>query len=137
MIGGRCPFRDEPAPGPASDPERAHRRREGEIRATVQPAVARATARAGHERKSEAGGQNRYGSRSPTILDGEAETADFGAQVYPAIEDLAQRLRDLHDQALEHVREVGDDVPASLPCVERLRMRADAPDGRPPTTVAA
>ena len=59
-------------------------------------------------------------------LDGESETGDF-APVYPATEDVAQkRLRDLHAQALERVRDVGEELPAALLASERLPLRADA-----------
>ncbi len=59
-------------------------------------------------------------------LDGESETGDF-APVYPASEDVAQKkLRDLHAQALDHVRDVCDDLPAALLASERLPIRADA-----------
>jgi ATP-dependent DNA helicase RecG len=73
------------------------------------------------------GRSNRYGfAVSSYDLDGEAETADF-APVYPASEDVAQKkLRDLHVQTLELVRDLGDDVPATLLARERLPLRADA-----------
>jgi len=73
------------------------------------------------------GRANKYGfAVSSYDLDGEAETSDF-APVYPASEDVAQKkLRDLHGQALELVRDVGDDVPATLLASERLPFRADA-----------
>ena len=73
------------------------------------------------------GRSNRHGfAVSSYDLDGEAETADF-APVYPATEDVAQkRLRDLHAQALDRVRAVGDDLPAALLAAERLPIRADA-----------
>ena len=74
------------------------------------------------------GRANRHGfAVSSYDLDGEAaETGDF-APVYPATEDVAQkRLRDLHDQALELVRDLGDDLPAELLARERLPLRADA-----------
>ena len=73
------------------------------------------------------GRANRHGfAVSSYDLDGEAETGDF-APVYPATEDVAQkRLRDLHDQALELVRDLGDDLPAELRARERLPLRADA-----------
>ena len=42
-------------------------------------------------------------------------------------EDVTQKkLRDLHAQALEHVRDVGDDLHAGLLAAERLPLRADA-----------
>jgi ATP-dependent DNA helicase RecG len=73
------------------------------------------------------GRANRHGfAVSSYDLDGEAETGDF-APVYPATEDVAQkRLRDLHDQALELARDLGDDLPAQLLAAERLPLRADA-----------
>jgi ATP-dependent DNA helicase RecG len=73
------------------------------------------------------GKANRFGfAVSSYDLDGESETGDF-APVYPASEDVAQKkLRDLHAQALEHVRDVGDDLPAELLASERLPLRADA-----------
>jgi ATP-dependent DNA helicase RecG len=73
------------------------------------------------------GRTNRHGfAVSSYDLDGEAETGDF-APVYPATEDISQKkLRDLHAQALELVRDVGDDLPASLLASERLPTRADA-----------
>jgi ATP-dependent DNA helicase RecG len=73
------------------------------------------------------GRANRHGFAVASYdLDGEAETGDF-APVYPATEDVAQkRLRELHDQALELVRDFGDDVPAELRARERLPLRADA-----------
>src|SRR5262249_41126851 len=73
------------------------------------------------------GRPNRHGfAVSSYDLDGEAETGDF-APVYPATEDVAQkRLRDLHDQALELVFDLGDDLPAELLARERLPARADA-----------
>jgi ATP-dependent DNA helicase RecG len=73
------------------------------------------------------GRSNKYGfAVSSYDLDGESETGDF-APVYPASEDIAQKkLRDLHSQALEHVREVGDDLPATLLAAEHLPIRADA-----------
>jgi ATP-dependent DNA helicase RecG len=73
------------------------------------------------------GRANRYGfAVSSYDLDGEAETADF-APVYPASEDVAQKkLRDLHAQSLELVRDLGDDVPATLLARERLPLRPDA-----------
>ena len=73
------------------------------------------------------GRANRHGfAVSSYDLDGESETADF-APVYPATEDVAQKkLRDLHEQALERVRHVGEELPASLLATERLPTRADA-----------
>jgi ATP-dependent DNA helicase RecG len=73
------------------------------------------------------GRANRHGfAVSSYDLDGEAETADF-APVYPAGEDVTQKkLRDLHAQALEHVRDAGDELPAALLAAERLPLRADA-----------
>jgi ATP-dependent DNA helicase RecG len=73
------------------------------------------------------GRANRYGfAVSSYDLDGETETADF-APVYPASEDVAQKkLRDVHAQALEFVRDVGDDAPAALLAAERLPLRCDA-----------
>ncbi len=73
------------------------------------------------------GRANKYGfAVSSYDLDGDAETADF-APVYPASEDLAQKkLRDLHTQALDYVRDLGDDVPAPLLASERLPLRVDA-----------
>jgi ATP-dependent DNA helicase RecG len=73
------------------------------------------------------GRANRHGfAVSSYDLDGEAETGDF-APVYPATEEVAQkRLRDLHDQALELARDLGDDLPSQLLAAERLPPRADA-----------
>jgi ATP-dependent DNA helicase RecG len=73
------------------------------------------------------GRANKYGFAVASYdLDGDAETADF-APVYPASEDLAQKkLRDLHTQALDLARDVGDDVPALLLVSQRLPLRADA-----------
>jgi ATP-dependent DNA helicase RecG len=73
------------------------------------------------------GKANRHGfAVSSYDLDGEGETGDF-APVYPATEDVAQkRLRDLHLQALELVRDLGEDLPAELLASERLPLRADA-----------
>ena len=73
------------------------------------------------------GRANRHGfAVSSYDLDGEAETADF-APVYPAGEDVTQKkLRDVHTQALAHVRDAGDDLPAALLAAERLPLRADA-----------
>jgi ATP-dependent DNA helicase RecG len=73
------------------------------------------------------GRSNKYGfAVSSYDLDGDAETADF-APVYPASEDLAQKkLRDLHMQALDLARDVGDDVPALLLASQRFPLRADA-----------
>ena len=73
------------------------------------------------------GKPNRHGfAVSSYDLDGEGETGDF-APVYPATEEVAQkRLRDLHAQALELVRDLGDDLPAELLVSERLPLRADA-----------
>jgi ATP-dependent DNA helicase RecG len=73
------------------------------------------------------GRANKYGfAVSSYDLDGEAETRDF-APVYPASEDVAQKkLRDLHGQALDLVRDVGDEVPATILSREKLPLRADA-----------
>lgn len=73
------------------------------------------------------GRPSRYGfTVSSYDLDGEAETADF-APVYPATEDLSQKkLRDLRAQALAHVRDVGELVPATVCEAEALPFRADA-----------
>jgi ATP-dependent DNA helicase RecG len=73
------------------------------------------------------GRANRHGfAVSSYDLDGDAETGDF-APVYPASEDVTQKkLRDLHAQALAHVRDAGEDLPASLLASDRLPMRADA-----------
>ena len=73
------------------------------------------------------GRANRHGfAVSSYDLDGDSETADF-APVYPAGEDITQKkLRDLHAQALELGRRVGDELPATLLASERLPMRADA-----------
>ncbi len=70
---------------------------------------------------------NRFGiAVSSYDLEGEAETADY-APVYPATEDLTQKkLRELHSQALDLVRAVGDPVPAELLAAEALPLRADA-----------
>ena len=73
------------------------------------------------------GRANRHGFAVASYdLDGEAETADF-APVYPATEDLSQKkLRELHDQALEFVRDAPERLPASVLEAERLPLRADA-----------
>ena len=73
------------------------------------------------------GRANKYGfAVSSYDLDGDSETGDF-APVYPASEDIAQkRLRELHAQVLELVRDAGDEVPATLLVSERLPLRADA-----------
>ena len=73
------------------------------------------------------GRANRYGfAVSSYDLDGESETADF-APVYPASEDVSQKkLRELRAHALEHVRDVGEFLPASLLGAERFPGRADA-----------
>ena len=73
------------------------------------------------------GRANRHGfAVSSYDLDGESETGDF-APVYPATEDVAQkRLRDLHEQALERVLDVGEELPAALLAAQRLPTRADA-----------
>jgi len=73
------------------------------------------------------GRANRHGfAVSSYDLDGESETGDF-APVYPATEEVAQkRLRDLHEQALERVLDVGEELPAALLASERLPTRADA-----------
>ncbi len=73
------------------------------------------------------GRANRHGfAVSSYDLEGDAETGDF-APVYPAGEDVTQKkLRDLHARALEHVRDVGDDVHAVLLAAERMPLRADA-----------
>jgi ATP-dependent DNA helicase RecG len=73
------------------------------------------------------GRANRYGFAVSTYdLDGDAETGDF-APVYPAGEDVTQKkLRDVHGQVLEHVNDVGEDLPAALLASERLPIRADA-----------
>jgi ATP-dependent DNA helicase RecG len=73
------------------------------------------------------GRANRHGFAVSTYdLDGESETADL-APVYPATEDVTQKtLRNVHGQALEHVRDVGEDLPAALLASERLPLRADA-----------
>jgi ATP-dependent DNA helicase RecG len=58
---------------------------------------------------------------------GEASaTADF-APVYPAGEEVTpKKLRELVGAALVHARDLGDSLPASLRCEERLPLRADA-----------
>jgi ATP-dependent DNA helicase RecG len=73
------------------------------------------------------GRSNRHGfAVSSYDLDGDVETADF-APVYPAGEDVTQKkLRDLHGQALAHVRDAGEDLPAAVLASERLPIRADA-----------
>ena len=61
------------------------------------------------------GQRNRYGfAVSSYDLEGEeAQTADF-APVYPSSEDLAQKtLRTLAETALEHARDVWEELPAS------------------------
>ena len=73
------------------------------------------------------GKANRHGFAVSTYdLDGDSQTGDF-APVYPASEEVTQKkLRDLHAQALDHVRDVGEDLPASLLAAERLPVRGDA-----------
>jgi ATP-dependent DNA helicase RecG len=73
------------------------------------------------------GRANRHGfAVSSYDLDGDSETGDF-APVYPAGEDVTQKkLRDVHGQALAHVRAAGDEMPATLLVSERLPLRADA-----------
>ena len=73
------------------------------------------------------GRANRHGFAVTSYdLDGETETSGF-TPVYPATEELAQkRLRDLHAQALDHVRDAGEDLPSELLARERLPLRADA-----------
>jgi len=73
------------------------------------------------------GRANRHGfSVSSYDLDGEVETADL-APVYPATEDVSQKtLRNVHTQALDFVRDVGDDLPAAVLAAERLPSRSDA-----------
>ena len=70
---------------------------------------------------------NRHGfAVSSYDLDGDAETGDL-APVYPATEDVAQKtLRNVHAQALDLARDVGDDLPAAVLAAERLPLRADA-----------
>ena len=84
------------------------------------------------------GRANRHGfAVSSYDLDGESETGDF-APVYPATEDVAQKkLRDLHEQALERVLDVGEELPAALLASERLPTRADALVGRASSAVAS
>ena len=74
------------------------------------------------------GQRNRYGfAVSSYDLEGEeAQTADF-APVYPSSEDLAQKtLRTLAETALEHARDVWEELPASVLVAEGLPLRADA-----------
>jgi len=73
------------------------------------------------------GRANRHGfAVSSYDLGDENDTSDF-APVYPATEDLSQKkLRDVRDQALRLVRDVGDPVSASLRAREGLPLRADA-----------
>jgi ATP-dependent DNA helicase RecG len=73
------------------------------------------------------GRANRYGFAVASYdLEGEAQTADF-APVYPASEDISQkRLRELRLQALAHVRDGGELLPAVLRTREELPLRADA-----------
>ena len=59
-------------------------------------------------------------------LNGAAATADF-APVYPASEEVTSpRLRALVEQALAHVGDVGDSLPARLRTREMLPLRFDA-----------
>ena len=99
----------------------------GEIQATWfnQPWLEAKLAAGTHVRIR--GRANKYGfAVSSYDLDGESETSGF-APVYPASEDVSQKkLRDLRAQALELVRDVGDDLPAALLASERLPLRADA-----------
>ena len=73
------------------------------------------------------GRSNRFGfAVSSYDLEGEGETADF-APVYPATEDVSQKkLRELHAQALEHVRDAEERLPAALLAAESLPLHADA-----------
>jgi ATP-dependent DNA helicase RecG len=73
------------------------------------------------------GRANRHGfAVSSYDLDGDTETGDL-APVYPATEDVAQKtLRSVHAQALDLVRDVGDELPAAVLASERLPIRADA-----------
>ena len=73
------------------------------------------------------GRANRHGfAVSSYDLDGDAETGEL-APVYPATEDVAQKtLRNVHVQALQLVRDIGDDLPAAVLASERLPLRADA-----------
>ncbi|HEU0248000.1 MAG TPA: ATP-dependent DNA helicase RecG [Gaiellaceae bacterium] len=73
------------------------------------------------------GRANRYGfAVSSYDFEGDAATADF-APVYPASEELAQKkLRDLHAQALQLARDVGEPLPVGVLVRETLPLRADA-----------
>jgi ATP-dependent DNA helicase RecG len=73
------------------------------------------------------GRSNRFGFAVTSYdLEGEEETTDF-APVYPATEDLSQKkLRDLRGQALVHVRDAGNPLPAVLRARQQLPQRADA-----------
>ena len=93
----------------------------------VQPAVAGAKLDPGHADPCPRAARTGTASPSPrTTWTATWRQSDF-APVYPATEDIAQKkLRDLHAQALELVRRVGDDVPSALLVAERLPLRADA-----------
>jgi ATP-dependent DNA helicase RecG len=73
------------------------------------------------------GKPNRYGFQVSSYDVGDAaETADF-APVYPSTADLAQKtLRTLTQDALVHVRDGGEPLPAGIRVAEALPLRADA-----------
>src|SRR5262245_8480834 len=73
------------------------------------------------------GRANRHGfAVSSYDLDGDAETGDL-APVYPATEDVAQKtLRNVHAQALDLARDVGEDLPAAVLAAQLFPLRADA-----------
>jgi ATP-dependent DNA helicase RecG len=73
------------------------------------------------------GRRNRFGFQVESYdLGGPDATADF-APVYPSTADLAQKtLRGLVEQALEHVRNGGEPLPAAVRVERALPLRADA-----------
>ena len=125
---GRRALGDEP---PARAPEDPHRPRSQTTRArsrrpgSTSPGSRRSSCPA----RRSASAAARIGTASPcrrTTSTARRRPRDF-APVYPAGEDVTQKkLRDLHAQALEHVRDVGEDLPPSLLAAERLPLRADA-----------
>ncbi len=123
----RRPLDHLPAPRTPQDPDRAGRRRLGEIKATWfnQPWLEKRLLPGTEIRLR--GRANKFGfAVSSHDLDDEVETADF-APVYPATQDLSQKkLRHLRSQVLPLVRAVGDPLPAELRATEKLPLRSDA-----------
>ena len=125
--GGR-PIRDEPPARAAEDPHGANRGRDrrdqGDL---VQPAVARVEARRPARRFGSGAARTGTASPSPRTTSTARRRQATSRRCIPRREDVAQkRLRDLHAQALDRVRDVGDDLPAALLAAERLPIRADA-----------